>query len=244
MNGRWVAGVDGCRAGWVVVLGSVYTAQHCAYVVPHFQAVVALGQELGVIAVDVPIGLLSTAKKGGRDCEVRARALLGQRGSSVFSSPTRAALAVFRRGGTYQQVAAANRGGNATAPGLSRQTYGIMSKIAEVDALLIGNPALRNIVYEVHPELCFREANGGTPMTASKKTRDGQTAREMLLQTLGFRRPLHLLGPRLPPKVSADDLLDACIACWTAKRIAAGSAIIMPNPPPVDARGLRMALWR
>src|SRR5579884_4014052 len=171
MNGRWVAGVDGCRAGWVVVLGSVYTAQHCAYVVPHFQAVVALGQELGVIAVDVPIGLLSTAKKGGRDCEVRARALLGQRGSSVFSSPTRAALAVFRRGGTYQQVAAANRGGNATAPGLSRQTYGIMSKIAEVDALLIGNPALRNIVYEVHPELCFREANGGTPMTASKKTR-------------------------------------------------------------------------
>jgi predicted RNase H-like nuclease len=89
-----------------------------------------------------------------------------------------------------------------------------------------------------------RETADMSCQAASKKTRAGQTAREMLLQTLGFRRPLHLLGPRLPPKVSADDLLDACIACWTAKRIATGAAIVMPDPPPLDARGLRMALWR
>jgi predicted RNase H-like nuclease len=246
INGRWVAGVDGCRAGWVVVLGDGYTGQHCACVAPHFEAVVALGQALrvGVIAVDVPIGLLSTAVAGGRACEARARKLLDQRASSVFSAPTRAALAAFCGGGTYQQVAAANRGGNGTAPGLSKQTYHIMSKIAEVDALLTTRPALRDLVYEVHPELCFYEANSRRPMTASKKTPKGQEARRKVLKNLGFKTLLGLLGRRLPPQVRADDLLDACIACWTAKRIATGSAIAVPNPPPVDARGLRMALWR
>src|SRR5207248_3342158 len=108
-----------------------------------------------------------TASPGGRACEVLARGLLGMRAPSVFSSPTRAALAAFRAGSDYETVSNANRGGVPRAPGISRQTFGVLPKIEEVDRLLV--PGGQSVVVEVHPELCFAEANGGTPMSHSKK---------------------------------------------------------------------------
>lgn len=238
----WVAGVDGCKAGWVVVLRDSARNAFAARLVPDFAAVIALPEAPSVIAVDVPIGLLATASAGGRACEVLARQLLRTRASSVFSAPTRAALAAFRAGSGYQAVSTANRGGVATAPGLSQQTFGILPKIAEVDAAL--SPASQGVVREVHPELCFAQANAGTPMTHSKKTTAGRTERAKLLGSLGFVAPLQLLGTKLPRGAKSDDLLDACIACWTATRIASNSATVVPAAPPVDARGLRMELWR
>ncbi len=239
---RWVAGVDGCRAGWVVVLRDRNAGTHLARVVADFRAVLSLPEEPAVIAVDVPIGLLATASAGGRACEVLARKLLGTRASSVFSAPTRAALAAFRARGSYQVVCTANRGGVATAPGISQQTFGILPKIDEVDSLLV--PATQSAVVEVHPELCFAEANGGKPMIHSKKKVAGRAERATLLEALGFVSPIELLGTRLPKGTKADDLLDACVACWTAERVAAGSAIVIPGVSPSDARGLRMELWR
>lgn len=164
---RWVAGTDGCKAGWVVVLRERQAGTYIARVVADFRAVLALPETPEVIAVDVPIGLLATARAGGRECEVVARQLLGMRASSVFSAPTRAALAAFRAGSGYQAVSIANRAGVANAPGISWQAFGILPKIDQVDGVLI--PAAQNIVREVHPELCFAEANGGTPMSYSKK---------------------------------------------------------------------------
>lgn len=239
---RWVAGVDGCRAGWVVVLRDRLAGTLLARVVPDFNAVLVLPEAPAVIAVDVPIGLLATASAGGRACEVLARQLLRTRASSVFSAPTRAALAAFRAGSDYQAVSTANRGGVATAPGLSQQTFGILPKIDEVDAAL-SSPS-QGVVREVHPELCFAEASAGTPMTHSKKTTAGRTERVKLLGSLGFASPLQLLGAKLPKGAKSDDLLDACIACWTAERVAVGSAILTPTTPPIDSRGLRMELWR
>lgn len=239
---RWVAGVDGCRAGWVVVLRDRLQGTHLARIVSSFHAVLALPESPVVIGVDVPIGLLSTAIAGGRACEVLARQMLRARASSVFPSPTRAALAAFRAGSGYNAVSTANRGGVTTAPGLSRQTFAILPRIDEVDAAL--SPASQNVVREVHPELCFTEANAGAPMAHDKKTTAGRTERATLLRTLGFVSPLHLLGPKLPQGVKSEDLLDACIACWTGERVAAGTAVVTPVPSHLDARGLRMELWR
>jgi predicted RNase H-like nuclease len=210
--------------------------------VPDFRAVLALAEEPAVIAVDMPIGLLSVATPGGRSCEILARRILGARSSSVFSAPTRAALVAFRAGTGYQATSTANRGGVASAPGISRQTFAILPKIDEVDLALVA--ATQSTVREVHPELSFAEANGGTPIMHSKKTAAGRTARAALLNRLGFVSPLQLLGTKLPKDVKADDLLDACIACWTAERAASGSAVVIPSSPPTDVRGLRMELWR
>ncbi|NNB92503.1 DUF429 domain-containing protein [Corallococcus exiguus] len=238
----WVAGVDGCKTGWVVVLHDLALNTRVARVVPDFAAVLALPEAPSVIAVDIPIGLLDIAVAGGRACEVDARQLLGSRASSVFSAPTRSAVAACRAGGDYATVSSANRGSNPGAPGLSQQAFAIVPKIDQVDAAL--TPKHQQVLREVHPELSFAEANGGKPMVHSKKRKAGRIERERLLARLGLATPLKLLGPRLPLGVKADDLLDACIACWSAARIASGVAAVIPASPPVDTRGLRMELWR
>ena len=79
---------------------------------------------------------------------------------------------------------------------------------------------------------------------AQASRRAGRAERAKLLGSLGFVAPLQLLGTKLPKGAKSDDLLDACIACWTATRIASGSATVGPAAPPLDARGLRMELWR
>lgn len=239
---RWVAGVDGCSGGWLVVLRDRLAGTYVSRVVPHFQAVLTLPEGPEVIAVDVPIGLLTVAAAGGRACESQARQLLGKRASSVFSAPTRPALAAFRAGHSYQVVSAANRGAVSTAPGISIQTFCILPKIDEADLALVATEQAR--VREVHPELSFAEANGGVPMSYSKKRSAGRVERATLLQSVGFASPLQMLGARLPKGTKPDDLLDACVACWTAERVAAGTAIVIPSTPPQDSRGLRMELWR
>jgi len=40
-----------------------------------------------------------------------------------------------------------------------------------------------------------------------------------------------------------DDLLDACVLCWQAERLARGTAKRLPLRPERDARGLRMEIW-
>src|SRR4051812_40737033 len=85
---RHVAGVDGCKAGWVVALtpdgGDGPTSLH---VVASFGDVLALRPV--AIAVDMPIGLPAA---GQRACDVAIREQLGVRRSSVFPSPTRPML--------------------------------------------------------------------------------------------------------------------------------------------------------
>ena len=107
---RWVAGVDGCQAGWVVVLRDPDSGQVSARVLPSFQNVLSMPEAPSVIAVDVPIGLLAKSTPRGRACEVATRPRLGARYRSVFSAPARTALAAFRAGGGYEAVCVASRG--------------------------------------------------------------------------------------------------------------------------------------
>ncbi len=133
----WVAGVGGCRAGWVEVLQRGVSGALVTRVASDFPAAFSFPERPDVIAVDVPIGLLTVARRGGRDCEVAARKILGRRASSVFFSPTRSALAAYRTNNeNYRAVVVANRVGVAAAPGISKQTFAILPKVSEVDAIL------------------------------------------------------------------------------------------------------------
>jgi predicted RNase H-like nuclease len=206
--------------------------------VTRFADVFTLVERPVVIAVDVPIGLPAAARRGGRQCEVLARSLLGPRKSSVFSSPSRAALNRYRSTPKHAAVSRANRESGPAAPGLSLQTFYILDKISEVD-LVLPSPVSRNVV-EVHPELCFAEANGGRAMTKGKKDRLGREERARLLAKIGYAAILRLARPS---GAKADDVLDACIACWTAERVAGGQGRALPEQPPRDERGLEMAIW-
>ncbi len=232
-----VAGVDGCRGGWVAVLLDTQKARAhrpeirvCA----RFVEVLALPGNLTVVAVDVPIGLLEKPQRGGRFCDQEARHLLGRRASSVFSPPSRQGLQAEH----YAEV----RG-----QGLTRQAFGILPKIREVDRLM--TPRLQAKVYEAHPELAFRTLTGH-PMRFNKKTAQGRRER---LRALEQARPgwLKRLSCRvasglkfLPRRqVAPDDLLDAAALAYTALRIAKKEAIRIPSYPPQDGKGLRMEIW-
>ena len=237
----WVAGIDGCRAGWVVVLvehkaGVVH--HHHIRLCPSFTDVLAIHPKPTVIAIDIPIGLLDRPEPGGRECDRQARKLLSRRASSIFSPPTRPMLKATR----YDQV---------RAQGLSIQSFNILPKIREVDRLM--TPDLQRRVHEAHPELAFA-ALAGTPMQYNKKTQEGREARRLALQRLlPLTSVLSLPGrgekeftnkaPFSRSQAAPDDILDAYVLAWTALRISTEQANRVPVDPRVDRKGLRMEIW-
>ena len=119
----------------------------------------------------MPIGLAEAYQPGGRACEREARRLLGRpRASSVFATPARPVLAAK----TYEEACRLSRASAPGAKAISRQTYGILPKIREIDDLLRSRAELRAIVREVHPEVCFAEL-AGAPMRHAKKTSAGKS---------------------------------------------------------------------
>ncbi|WP_408033349.1 DUF429 domain-containing protein [Tersicoccus phoenicis] len=87
-----VAGLDGCRAGWVL---AVVEERHRGLRLAELRVIRSLTEldrsgRMACIGVDIPIGL---PQRGTRETDQLARAALGDRRSSVFSTPTRSALA-------------------------------------------------------------------------------------------------------------------------------------------------------
>ena len=199
-----------------------------------FDEVLALLPPSTISAVDIPIGLLAEQQPGGRDCDRCARRLLGRRASSVFTPPTRPLLDATH----YAQV----RG-----HGLSIQAFNILPKIREVDRVM--TPALQQRVYEAHPELAF-QALAGQPIQDRKKTVAGREERLLILENIpsplfyGIRTAFgHILHACKRADVAPDDILDAYVLMWTARRIWRAQAQRVPCNPLYDARGLRMEIW-
>ena len=230
-----IAGADGCRAGWVVVLGA-----GCATtvsVVPRFTDVLHTVRGAAVLGVDMPIGLLDRAVPGGRDCDRRARLLLGRRACCVFTPPVRAALAAR----DYARALILNRRSSPARLGISIECFGLFTKLREVDAALRRRPALARRVREVHPELAFREMAQAPAGLPPKRSAVGRAARLALLEP---RFPDVRAAAAAPPRgAAADDVIDAYAVCWTASRIAARRAVCLRSRPGHDARGLPMAIW-
>src|ERR1700751_1976556 len=83
-NDIWLAGVDGCRAGWMVAFVRPSNGEVRLRVVPQFAAIATALEAPAGIAVDMPIGLPARIGPQGRGPERAVRALLGARQSSVF----------------------------------------------------------------------------------------------------------------------------------------------------------------
>ncbi len=256
-----VAGVDGCPAGWFVVArfasgleppgtsvrgdGALFfegaTSWLCAWRRSFAEVVNLVGGE-AVIGVDIPIGLLDHAGRGGRRCDREARVLLGPgRTSSVFSAPSRDAL----DSPTHREANARSKAGSVESIGLSIQTFNIMSKVREVDDVLRQGGATQERVHEVHPELAFWEMGGRGTLPPGKKTVAGRQERQRLVEATGWFSGLDLgrTLARFPRAlVGRDDILDAAAACWSAGRLARDEARRVPERPPVDRHGLRMEI--
>jgi predicted RNase H-like nuclease len=210
-----VLGVDGARGGWV---GALVAGGQVAW--HRFGSISeALALPVDAVGVDMPVGLPAT---GRRACDLAAKALLGRAHPRVFLAPPRPVL----QASSYGEAARLHReltGGL----GLSVQTWHLVPKIREVDA--VADDAR---LVEVHPELSLAELGGAGPLP-SKKTPAGRAARVALLT--GW------LGD-LGDVPAGDDGLDALAVAWSTHRWLAGRARTLPGVPAYDETGRAMRI--
>jgi len=230
-----VAGVDAAKGGWVMAATGTAPGSPVAFSLwPCFADVWAEARtrEFLALAVDMPIGLPATEL---RRSDIEAREILGPRRSSLFWTPPLCVLDATDHD-------EANRlSKETTSRGLSIQAFHLLPKVREVRSVLTPDDLAaeaRPQAAEVHPETSFAVL-AGQPMSASKRQPGGQAERLAALAP-GFDNldaaPAPLSGATL------DDLLDAAAAAWTARRMAADTAITLGDGE-ADATGYPMAIW-
>jgi predicted RNase H-like nuclease len=252
----WLAGVDGCRGGWIAVFGRPDGEVKPPRLFARFSDIILADEKPAIIAIDVPIGLPARSTDKGRLAENAVRPLLGDRKSSVFRIPSRraveASVAAEPADNRVRFFAACEIARQTSDDGkaFAKQSFYILDKVAEVDAFLRANPDDVRRVFETHPELAFVRMNGDTPLGEPKKLKSkvyppGLELRRGLLRRAGI--PDHIVGVK-PLKAAgqsagADDLIDALACLVTARRIHAGLARCHPDPAPRDEYDLPMAIW-
>lgn len=243
-DGFFLAGVDGCRGGWITVLcpRGRFDAAHIE-LKAHFAEVIDHVQRPAIIAVDMPIGLPDISSGGGRAAERELRAFLGPRRASAFSIPSRAA--VFAYGEGYAAACEIARRDSQPPQAPSKQAFHIFPRIMEIDIILRRRPDAIARVYEVHPELAFALMNGA-PLTEPKKRAgrchpSGMEQRRALLLREGFdaaflATPMPIRQGKI--RADRDDFYDACATLWSAARIHKGCAKVFPARPEMDGCNL------
>ena len=161
-----VVGLDGSSKGWVGVVLVDGRFDRALLHASCTELLVASGAE--VAGVDIPNGLPAADR---RRADLLARARLGRLASAVLPSPVRAVLDAD----DYDEANRLSR--SACGRGLSRQTWGLVPRIREVDELVDRTPCP---MHEVHPEVVFADL-AGRPLEHSKKTWSGMRRRVALL---------------------------------------------------------------
>jgi predicted RNase H-like nuclease len=207
-----IAGIDGCKTGWIVA------TERAVIVVPTLDL-----DRFTIAGIDMPIGLLDGPP---RACDIAARKYLERAGSSVFPAPPRAALECT----DYHEALATSR--TVTGRGISKQTFNIIRKVAELDRLI--DASNQHSVIEVHPECAFKAMNCDEKLLP-KKTLEGQNARRRLLND-------HFDVPSTAPRGAAiDDMLDAYAVLWSVRRFQRGEHRTFGDGQR-DARGIEMRI--
>ena len=222
-------GVDACPGGWVGVVldpdlrASVFTALD-DHDLLELVAETASVRGRGDRHPHRPAG----HQRRAADAEAR-RVLVGK-SSSVFSTPTRAAL----EADTYAERRAANLAATRDRTSVSAQAYALREKVLQVDAWVRSGPACG--VIEVHPEVSF--ARWPAPRSRpARRTCDGVRRVVEVLADHGIAAPPWFRGAPF----GEDDLLDACAAAWSAVRHSLGVAESFPAAPEVVSDGIPAA---
>jgi len=225
-----IAGIDGCRSRWLAIAhvpgSSSFTAQILA-------TSELAAQPWKLAAIDIPIGL---PDRGAREADGAARRFVGPRASSVFHCPIRPALEAT----SWQEACEITYEHNGHR--ISRQTFGILPKIRDVDEC-VRSTDLRQRLFEVHPEASFASWQGAPMLHAKKDARGHEQRWALIARHFGpeaFASVEAQIGGR---SVAADDIADAFAALWSAERLLAGTARRLPDASVFDFYGLPMHIW-
>ena len=230
-------GIDGCKDGWFCV--SLNDNGDWSYrVIPNAKSLDEYVGHADSVLIDIPIGLHDSGTEE-RQCDKEARRMLTpKRSSSVFPAPARQTL----QADNYEQAQQFNR--SSIGRGLSQQSWNIVPKIREIDALLLSKPSLQGVLRECHPELCFWALNGTNAMLYNKKKEEGRHERLAVLEN--YFAPCHELFEQassryLRRQLARDDIIDAMVCAVTAK-FGYNNYTTVPALPSKDMRGLPMEI--
>ena len=232
-----VAGVDGRRGGWALVVVDVGAglvldvAELPGQDAAGATALLTRCRDAGAraVGVDAPIGL---PERAWRPADLQAKRRLGRAQARVFLTAPREVLAEPTYAGARARCRVAMDG-----KGLSAQAYGIRGPVLALDDVLATSSWSREHVVEVHPELSFMAmtARGPGDALASKRTATGVEQRLAALATW-------LPGVRDLTLPRGDDHLDALAAAWSAHRWANGTAQVLGGEPDALGRPMRIVV--
>lgn len=215
-RGPVAVGIDACRTGWFAVVLEGESAYGL-----HLRELEELGdrvRRVDGIAIDIPLSLPTA---GRREADVLAKELLGIRHPVVFFAPPLEAL----KASDHAAASRINR--ELTGHGLSQQAYALRTKILEARDWL---PRALAPVWEAHPEVSFAQLTGG-PILFPKRTWAGTRLR---IQALAVEGIVIADDDLEAASIAADDVLDAAVAAWTARRCIAGTAKSLPETQEKD----------
>ena len=221
-------GIDACSKGWIAVaMADDGIAQ--AHFLPTIATVGSVIPDALLIAIDIPIGFPTA---GHREADLSARAVLGPRRSSLFLTPSLAVLEA------ETHAIATALAVELTGQGISRQSYGLRAKIFEVAQWV---PGASCAAHEAHPEVSFTRLMGA-PAHHSKKTWAGMVERREALDRAGIA--LDDITPDAARYAAVDDMYDAAVLAWTARRIHEKTAESFPSRPlQIGTDGRVIAIW-
>jgi predicted RNase H-like nuclease len=195
-----------------------------AYVLGKLADILDYRPSFTVIALHAPVGVNERPGEP-RLCDVNAKALLGPRGGSAVLAPSRSVLDAS----TLEEAQAVD-------PGFDIVRWRSLPKAAEATREV--QSWRQRSVWEVNPELAFRQMNEGNPLRYRRQTVHGRNERRDLLTAKlpGVERVLR----ERHRGVREGKLLDALADLWTARRVMARVITRLSDPPAWDLDGVRM----
>jgi len=230
------SGIDGCKGGWFII--TLFDNENWeAKICQDFKGIAEYVKDSELALIDIPIGLCDS-NPCKRRCDIEARKLLGKpRSNSVFPPPIRQAL----KGNSYEECSNLNY--KYSSRKLTKQAYGILKKIREVDEYFLEHPEIQYKIRETHPEVCFFGLSGKA-MKYNKKSYEGKEERIKVLNKV-FPLSSKIYGGCLSKykrkEVARDDILDALVAAIVAK-IGYKDLISIPEKEQRDSKEIRMEI--
>lgn len=234
-NKKYISiGIDVCKGKWVAV-----ALTENSFEVNKFNSIEEICnryEESNSIIIDIPIGLPENINDVRPEAE--ARKYLKGKASSIFNVPCR--QAVYMK--DHESVNEKNK--EVLGKGISRQSFGICSKIKEVDEFLNKAPKWKNKLLEGHPEICFSILNNGKAVLENKTKPEGQQKRLEVLKKYYSKSDLVIQKylKDVPSRKKIDDVIDAlCLAVMGTIGLENKFETI-PKEPMEDKRGIKMQM--
>ena len=211
-----VAGVDGCRGGWIIVYcdNNSFHGEMLKDIedLLEFQC----NKNIERIAIDIPMGL-PTKEKNYRNVDKIAKELLKKKRSSVFFAPIADIVNIKEKydyQADYEEICKESK--NLTGKKISRQIFCIFNKLKDVEKHL--KQMQQNNIIEFHPELCWKNIKSSKKKASGYKERVKEISFELNITEDYIDNFIKDIRNNRCSLIAKDDVVDALCGLIVAKK--------------------------